>query len=205
MQTTYPQLQHLSQRLGLPSSRACFTVMSGEEDLHRLLLAAVLLHTPKEKSVFILDAGNVFEGLFLSRLAKVIGGQARLLFQRMMISRTFTAYQTENALLSIARTLNPEQTLFLGLHPLATFYDEELSVADAERKIERIGQSLNAAKALGFRLWFTLPPSGHHIGRSHFNQLFTHYASDLLLVRSAAHAFSNLRPSRVSLPFRAYS
>lgn len=187
MNTPTLSLPPLAQRLRLGSAHPRLTMIAGDASIHRLLLASLLLRLPRTIPLLILDGGNVFEGFFLTRLAKMLGRSPRPLLSRMKIARTFTAYQTENAILSLENGLLSRPSIVLCLDLLATFYDEQIPLIDAERKLRRMGETLRHLYERGGQCFLTIPDRPELAGRRHFPHLLKSYTTEHFILHPRDH------------------
>ncbi len=86
------------------------------------------------KEVFFICADNRFDPYVISRQAKAASIKPEEALSRVLIARTFTAYQFTE----LISRLDPEYTgLVVISGPLAPFYDDDLSGTDAARLFYR--------------------------------------------------------------------
>ncbi len=110
-----------------------------KEALHRLPNLAVV------------DGANRFDAYRLARLAQIDGMDPLGVLNRVFLSRVFTAFQMDGLLTrGVEPFLNEAGTrvlIVLGL--LHTFYDEQISVREAEKSLARIDAKFGSMKKNG--------------------------------------------------------
>lgn len=177
---SFPQPQTLS--LCDIESLPAFSIFSCADlpSIHRWIIASAL-HA--KQPLFILDGGNVFDGFFLTRFSKMFHHDLTSLFHKIKIARTFTAHQTERAIASLPEHIPEKVSLFIGLDPLATFYDEQIPIPIAEKKISFLGQTL-AAAAQRLKIILTIPSRPTMARRAHFSRLLRPFSSRTFILQT---------------------
>lgn len=93
-------------------------------------------------SVAIVDGANRFDAYNLARLAQTDGRDPVGILNRVFLSRMFTAFQMDGVLTRgvepFLRQSRTKVLVVLGL--LHTFYDDQISVREAERSLTRISE-----------------------------------------------------------------
>ncbi len=110
----------------------------GVHSLAQKLLARPLFHGC---GVVVLDAGNLFDPYLISRMAQPLRKDPRELLSKILISRSFTCYQT-HALIQKAQTVCARPTgnisrIVLVLGCLRTFYDEDVSFGERRALLQK--------------------------------------------------------------------
>lgn len=119
-----------------------------------------------ESALFVIDAGNTFQGYTLARTIKRYTMEYEPILQRITLSRVFTCYQTLALLCQCASGLQPGQNEpILVLDFLATFYDQGVIVADRRRLLEGCIEQLKKISqrspvAIWVRRRDLVPPEG---------------------------------------------
>lgn len=101
--------------------------------------------------VAVVDGANRYDAYGLARLARIDGMDAVNVLNRVFVSRIFTAFQADGVMMrGVEPFLNESQAkvlIVLGL--LHTFYDDQISVREAERSLARISRKFDALKERG--------------------------------------------------------
>ena len=95
----------------------------------RLTLLELSAHLALHSPVRVLDGGNSYNALYVSRYIRRHTVQLNATLNRITVARAFTCYQVVSLLQQTA--VSPHPTLILDL--LATFYDESVDLREAHR------------------------------------------------------------------------
>lgn len=113
-----------------------------------IVMKEVLRRLP---SVAVVDGANRFDAYGLARMAQIDGSDPLDVLNRVFLSRVFTAFQMDGLLtrgvepfISEAKT---KVLIVLGL--LHTFYDEQISVREAEKSLAGINAKFAGMKKNG--------------------------------------------------------
>ena len=109
-------------------------------------------------NVGIIDGANHFDAYSLARLAQMNGEDPAEILSRVFLSRIFTAFQMDgvvtrgiDAFLSKSYSGHTERVIVVfGLMDL--FYDDEISVREAEKSFVRIGGTFKNLKERGISI-----------------------------------------------------
>lgn len=110
-----------------PSSGQLMLIVSPSSMLDTLfeMVARLAVQGP----LYVLDAGNTFQGYYLARALRRYSSDIATPMQRVMLSRAFTCYQIAAQL---EETISDTQPILL-LDFLSTFYDQGVRTADRRR------------------------------------------------------------------------
>jgi hypothetical protein len=134
----------------LPRTLTVFCAPRGGDEPVMQLLAELALRGP----VTVLDGGNRFPAYHLLRLLRLRSPDPAALARRICVRRAFTCYQVL-ALLESLRAL-PQPCLLLD--PLATFYDEQISIVEVSRLLDGCLRQLERLRQAA-PLLVVLPPA----------------------------------------------
>jgi hypothetical protein len=104
--------------------------------------------------VAVVDGANRYDAYGLARLARMDGMNAFDALNRVFVSRIFTAFQADGVMTrGVEPFLNESHAkvlIVLGL--LHTFYDDQISVREAEKSLARIAKKFEALKERGISI-----------------------------------------------------
>ena len=131
----------------------------GHPAVHTLaqkLLARPLFHG---YGVVVLDAGNHFDPYLISRMAQALRRDPREFLSKILISRSFTCYQT-HALVQKAQKVSTSPTgkisrIVLVLGCLRTFYDEDVSFGERRALLRKTLALLQGISRRGIKVLVT--------------------------------------------------
>ncbi len=131
----------------------------GHPAVHTLaqkLLARPLFHG---YGVVVLDAGNHFDPYLISRMAQALRRDPREFLSKILISRSFTCYQT-HALVQKAQKVSTSPTgktsrTVLVLGCLRTFYDEDVSFGERRVLLRKTLALLQGISRRGIKVLVT--------------------------------------------------
>jgi hypothetical protein len=105
-------------------------------------------------NVALVDGANRYDAYGLARLARLNGMDPIEVLSKVFVSRIFTAFQADGV---ITRGVEPflnqskaKALIVLGL--LHTFYDDQISVREAEKSLARISAKFSALKENGISI-----------------------------------------------------
>ncbi len=102
-------------------------------------------------SVAVVDGANRFDAYGLARMAQIDGREPSDVLDRVYLSRVFTAFQMDGLLTrgigAFVREAEIKVLIVLGL--LHTFYDEQISVREAEKSLAGISAGFSVMKRSG--------------------------------------------------------
>ncbi len=105
----------------------------------------------KLPSVAVVNGANRYDAYGLARLARMSGMDPIEALNRVFVSRIFTAFQADGVITrGVEPFLNESKAkvlIVLGL--LHTFYDDQISVKEAEKSLARISEKFSALKETG--------------------------------------------------------
>ncbi|MFZ1080907.1 MAG: hypothetical protein WAO19_03175 [Candidatus Kryptoniota bacterium] len=108
----------------------------------------------KLPSVTVVDGANRYDAYELARLARLSGMDPFEVLNRVFVSRIFTAFQADGVITrGVGPFLNESKAkvlIVLGL--LHTFYDDQISVREAEKSLARISAKFDVLKKSGVSL-----------------------------------------------------
>ncbi|HUS85301.1 MAG TPA: hypothetical protein VMX56_09150 [Anaerolineales bacterium] len=113
----------------------------------RALLAYITVLAARGHRVSVFDGGNRFDGYFVARLARRLSSDPRATLEHIRLSRAFTCFQLAELVKTAPTGLGaqesdtvpgsgapaPGPSVLFVLDMLTTFYDESVSLSDAER------------------------------------------------------------------------
>ena len=112
----------------------------------RALLACLTVLAARSHPVRVFDGGNRFDGYFVARLARRLSSDPHAALERIHLSRAFTCFQLAELVATAPAGLGmqasdlapvlpaePVPPVLFVLDMLTTFYDESVSLGDAER------------------------------------------------------------------------
>ncbi len=124
----------------VPQPGAGLIVVSGDEACLTVGLLLGLRTATRSRPLLVVDGANALNPYLLSDLARRIGQAPEALLAGVYVSRIFTAYQLEAAVVDrlegAIATRRPGGVLLAGL--LDPLHDEDLSAAEARRIFRRI-------------------------------------------------------------------
>ncbi len=152
-----------------------------------IVMKEVLRRLP---SVAVVDGANRFDAYGLARMAQIDGRDPLDVLNRVFLSRVFTAFQMDGLLtrgvepfISEAKT---KVLIVLGL--LHTFYDEQISVREAEKSLAGINAKFAGMKKNGVSILLAsenLVPAQKQ--RQFFHQRMKAMADDIYEVSSGPY------------------
>ncbi len=105
-------------------------------------------------SIAVVDGANRFDAYRLARMAQIDGRDPLDILNRVYLSRVFTAFQMDGLLTrGVEPFLDEAKTkvlIVLGL--LHTFYDEQISVREAEKSLAGINAKFSGMKKNGISI-----------------------------------------------------
>lgn len=141
-------------------------------------------------SLAVVDGANRFDAYRLARLAQIDGRDPLDVLDRVFLSRVFTAFQMDGVLTrGVEPFMNETGTrvlIVLGL--LHTFYDEQISVREAEKSLARINAKFGSMKKNGVSILLAsekLMPSQKQ--REYFSLRMKAMADDVYEVNSGPY------------------
>ena len=113
----------------------------------RALLAYLTVLAARGHQVRVFDGGNRFDGYFVARLARRLSSDPHATLEHIRLSRAFTCFQLAELVKTAPTGLGtrksdnapdsdvgaPGPSVLFVLDMLTTFYDESVSLSDAER------------------------------------------------------------------------
>lgn len=161
--------QSLLQSFAEPRGKLC--LLYGDRAVfslaHRIGAQSALTGDP----VTIIDAANRFDVQAVVRYAREYKVDPDTLLNRLFISRGFTCYQVEAAIVerlpAFMKKINGHTACIFGL--LDTFYDEAAKLRDVQTILHRIIQSLTQMRDEGFSIllvsteWNVLPKERNNL------------------------------------------
>ena len=116
-----------------------------------IIMKEALRHLP---SIAVVDGANRFDAYRLARMAQIDGRDPLNILNRVYLSRVFTAFQMDGLLMrGVEPFLGEAKTkvlIVLGL--LHTFYDEQISVREAEKSLAGINAKFSSMKKNGISI-----------------------------------------------------
>jgi hypothetical protein len=116
------------------STRCRFTIALETKSRWELLDSRVIQQA-LDGPVYVLDAGNCFNPLRLTRQIRLNTIQINHTLDHIQIARAFTCYQVISLL---EKTVNPKGPVYV-LRPLTSFSDELASVSERLRLLRQVG------------------------------------------------------------------
>jgi len=124
----------------VPQSGTGLILLRGDEACLTVGLLLGLRAASQAHPLLVIDGANALDPYLLSNLARRVGQAPRTLLASVYVSRLFTAYQLEAAVVDrlegAIATRRPGGVLLAGL--LDLLYDEDLSAAEARRIFRKI-------------------------------------------------------------------
>ena len=141
--------QTLIQRFTAPPGKAY--LLYGEKPIFGLSLKMAAYGMARGSSVAVVDGCNRFDVHFLSRFAREHQLNVDDFLHRIFISRGFTCYQMEQAIVyrlpSFLAKINSRTAMIFGL--LDTFYDQQAPLGEVRQILHRVVAALQEMKAGG--------------------------------------------------------
>ena len=104
--------------------------------------------------VAVVDGANRYDAYGLARLTGIDGMNPIDALNRVFVSRIFTAFQADGVIMRgvepFLNESNARVLIVLGL--LHTFYDDQISVREAERSLARISEKFDSFKKRGISI-----------------------------------------------------
>lgn len=105
-------------------------VLFGHPEVNSFAQKLLVMPLSRDYDVMVLDAGNLFDPYLISRMAQASGRKPREFLSKILVSRSFTCHQTYALVRKVAGLNGHASSIVLVLGFLATFYDEEVSLAE---------------------------------------------------------------------------
>ena len=141
--------QNMVQRFTAPPGKAY--LLYGEKPIFALSLKMAAYGMARGSSVAVVDGCNRFDVHFLSRFAREHQLNVDDFLHRIFISRGFTCYQMEQAIVhrlpSFLTEINSHTAMIFGL--LDTFYDQQAPLREVRQILHRVVAALEEMKARG--------------------------------------------------------
>jgi len=141
--------QTLVQHFAAPSGKTY--LLYGERSVFFLSLRMAAYGMAHGSSIAVVDGCNRFDVHYLSRFARERKLDVDEFLHRIFISRGFTCYQMEQAIVhrlpSFLPTINSRTAMIFGL--LDTFYDQQASLREVRQILQRVIAALGAMKGEG--------------------------------------------------------
>jgi hypothetical protein len=148
-------------------------LLYGERPIFQLALQMAAHAMADGNSIAVVDGCNRFDVHALSRFARARKIDPNKFLNRIFISRGFTCYQMEQAIVrklpSFLSTIHSQTALIFGL--LDTFYDEQAQLREVQQILQRLLVSFQTMKATGASL--LLVCLERTVAPPERNQLFT--------------------------------
>jgi hypothetical protein len=129
-------------------------LLYGERPIFQLSLQMAAHAMADGNSIAVVDGCNRFDVHALSRFARIRKIDPNKFLNRIFISRGFTCYQMEQAIVrklpSFLSTIHSQTALIFGL--LDTFYDEQAQLREVQQILQRLLVSFQAMKRTGASL-----------------------------------------------------
>ncbi len=171
LQTSLVSYQAMVQQFAAPPGKTY--LLYGEKPIFFLSLRMAAYGMARGSSVAVVDGCNRFNVHFLSRFARERKLNVDDFLHRIFISRGFTCYQMEQAIVHrlplFLPTIDSRTAMIFGL--LDTFYDQQASLREVRQILQRVIGALGAMKAEGISVllactkWNVMPKER--------NELFT--------------------------------
>lgn len=115
----------------------------------KMLSRPLLARTP----VVVVDGNNRFNLYLYTRMAQYFARRPEEFLRRIKISRAFTCHQMVSLVERVEKAAEKYQTpLILALDPLATFYDENVPVFEANKLFRKLERTLRELAQRGFKV-----------------------------------------------------
>lgn len=148
-------------------------LLYGDNSIFKLSLRMAALSLAKGNLIAVVDGCNQFDVYTFSLFARRLKIDPNVFLRRIFVSRGFTCYQIEQAIIhKLPRFLtktNSKIALIFGL--LDTFYDEQVPLQEVQKILHRLLLHFNKLKSEGISLLITC--SEKNIAQQQRNQLFT--------------------------------
>jgi hypothetical protein len=148
-------------------------LLYGERPIFQLSLQMAAHAMADEHSIAVVDGCNRFDVHALSRFARIKKIDPNKFLSRIFISRGFTCYQMEQAVIhklpAFLTAIHSETALIFGL--LDTFYDEQAQLREVQQILQRLLVSFQKMKSSGMSL--LLVCLERTVAPKERNQLFT--------------------------------
>jgi hypothetical protein len=147
-------LEVVSGRLRQQPARV--TLLCGNSGVFTMsLLVASAAQSTRESGFAVLDGAMRFNSYTLSRIASSLGIVPKALLGRVYVTRSFTAFQTEEAITGkfprfLDRTPSCRLMVILGL--LDTYYDEQVKVRECRQSLRRVLERLHSFARKGIHV-----------------------------------------------------
>ncbi len=132
------------------------SALYGHPAVHTLaqkLLARPLFHGYR---AVVLDAGNHFDPYLISRMAQALRRDPRELLSKILISRSFTCYQTHALIQKVCTSPTGKiSRMVLVLGCLRTFYDEDVSFGERRALLRKTLALLKEISRRGIKVLVT--------------------------------------------------
>jgi hypothetical protein len=129
-------------------------LLYGERPIFQLSLQMAAHAMADGNSIAVVDGCNRFDVHALSRFARTRKIDPNKFLNRIFISRGFTCYQMEQAIVrklpSFLSTIHSQTALIFGL--LDTFYDEQAQLREVQQILQRLLVSFQKMKSSGMSL-----------------------------------------------------
>jgi hypothetical protein len=129
-------------------------LLYGERPIFQLSLQMAAHAMADGNSIAVVDGCNRFDVHALSRFARARKIDPNKFLNRIFISRGFTCYQMEQAIVrklpSFLSTIHSQTALIFGL--LDTFYDEQAQLREVQQILQRLLVSFQKMKSSGMSL-----------------------------------------------------
>ena len=158
----------------------------------RLTLLELSAHLALRSPVRVLDGGNSYNTLYVSRYIRRHTVQLNETLNRITVARAFTCYQVVSLLQQTAVSHHP--TLILDL--LATFYDESVDLREAHRLLREVVNQVHRLRCLAPVIVSLRPTPPHQPDRVGLSQPLEKIA-DHLLIREPAETACTERLKKV--------
>ena len=141
--------QNMAQHFAAPPGKAY--LLYGEKPVFALSLRMAAYGMVGGSSVAVVDGCNRFDVHFLSRFAREHQLNVDNFLHRIFISRGFTCYQMEQAIVnrlpSFLARINSHTAMIFGL--LDTFYDQQAPLGEVRQILHRVIAALQEMKVRG--------------------------------------------------------
>ncbi len=141
--------QRLLESFSRPPGKTC--LFYGDSVLFQLSLTMASYALANGSAIAVVDGGNEFNVHLIARFARQRQLNADALLERIFISRGFTCYQMEQAIVhklpEFLRTINARTAMIFGL--LETFYDDQATFREVQQILGRVLEALRVMKQEG--------------------------------------------------------
>ena len=151
----------------------------------RMTLLELSAHLALRGPVRVLDGGNSYNALHVSRYLRRHTVQLDETLNRITVARAFTCYQVVTLLAETAtsagsvQAVSPHPTLIIDL--LATFYDESIEAREAHRLLREVVNQLHRLRCLAPVIVSLRPPPLHQPDRAALSRPLEKIADHLLM------------------------